>query len=112
MKWSEAMEAFRREEQKEVALMIIEERTLRMLLAVWPLVPRQAPGPQDEVGTPDWSAAWELAPFDAAQVRKLAPMVDVNVVRRAQALRLIYPDGSVHSLGRMAVQKMIHDKLS
>lgn len=110
MSFDTVLAGFKAAENKEVALLVMEDPALRNLLAVWPVVAIERLGDEAE----DWSGLWRAVRFSEEEAAELAG-VSLGVaklsIRRAIGLRLIYPDGSLHGLARMALQKRIKDTL-
>jgi len=110
MNFDEAVVGFKEVENKEAALLVLEDVNLRKLLAAWPMVHvtrhREAGG--------GWEELWQAVEFSDDSVSELAGIslgLCKQTVKRAIGLRLIYPDGSIHSLAKMALQKRIKDAL-
>lgn len=111
MSISRIVERFREQEVKETAAIVLSDKNLQRLMAAWPMAPRT-------VGEVDPQMAWERV-WSAVEIDKvvLAELADLNrgnaelTLRRAIGLRLIYPDGSLHSMGKMILQKLIKDAL-
>lgn len=106
----ERIASFKANESKEVALLVLEDANLRKVLVVWPMAEISV---ADTVGE-TWESLWQVVKFSDEQVAELAGIslgVCKQTLRRAIGLRLIYPDGSLHGLARMALQKRIKDAL-
>lgn len=113
-----ACEHWRAREEKEVAAIVLQDKDLQRLLAVWPSV-SVLPAKLDAIGAlelarNDWRALWQCVTVDEAQLYEMTglPLGLAKVTyTRAQALRLIYPDRTVHTLARMVLQKLLRDAL-
>ena len=104
-------ERFRASEIKETAAIVLSDKNLQRLLVVWPMVPRTI-GEID--GEMTWERLWSEVAVDETALSELADMnkgLAGLTLRRAVGLRLIYPDGSVHQMGKMILQKVIKDAL-
>jgi hypothetical protein len=117
MKFDELIVKFKGEENKEVAMLVLEDSGLRKLLAAWPMVTihRTHPHPNlplEGEGTmfSTWEELWQAVNFEEKEIADLAgvsPGVMKGLLKRAIGLRLIYPDGSLHALAKMALQARI-----
>jgi hypothetical protein len=110
----ELIEHWRSQEVKETAALVVEDKTLQRVLAAWPMVgtvdsgiPCFAPG-EDESWDGVWSGTWtdleRLAGFAGLQLGQA-----VRAFSRAKGLRLIYPDGTIHAVAKVVLQKRIKD---
>jgi len=113
----EAIARWREAELKETAALVVEDKTLQKLLAVWPMVPLALSG--FPVFAPDgmgcWDALWEGVAVDGQAVAELAGLQQGPAqvaFLRAKGLRLIYPDGTIHGMAKMVLQKRIKDALT
>ena len=109
-----ACEAWRQQEVRETALVVIQDKDLQRILAVWPLVGRQVVAEPLDVPALDWNGLWACVQVDVAGLEAVAGLPvgrGLAAYARAKALRLIYPDGTLHAYGKMAVQKLIKDAL-
>lgn len=107
------IERWRAQEVKEAAALVVEDRGLQKLLAAWPMVTIQAPA--CAALADDWPALWQAVQPDMEQLAALAGLQRgpaMVLYQRARDLRLIYPDGSVHAVARMVLQKRIKDALT
>lgn len=110
MSFETVLAEFKAAENKEVALLVMEDPALRNLLAVWPAVEIERIGDEAD----DWAGLWRAVRFSEEEAAELAGIslgVARLAFRRAIGLRLIYPDGGLHGLARMALQKRIKDAL-
>lgn len=114
LSFAEAVERLRKEENREVAALVLRDRALQAVVACWPLVRRSVlPEAVAEECSPD--ALWDLVQFDEREVVELSGLpsgLALSALRRAKGNRLIYPDGSVHQLAKVVLQKMIKDACS
>ncbi len=116
MNLDEELKRIKGEENKEVALLVLEDGGLRKICAAWGAVsikPHPNP-PLEGEGATAWEELWAAVCFDALEVAELSgisPGECKIVLKRAIGLRLIYPDGTLHSLAKMALQKRIKDAL-
>lgn len=107
-----ACEAFRAVENNEVAAIVVLDRALQSVLSVWPMVRRDdsaevAPGAS-------LADLWNAVRFDEREVVDLSGLPSgsgLATLRRAKALGLIYPDGSIHRLAAGVLRKTIRDAL-
>lgn len=112
MNRAEAIAMARAGENRETAAIVVSDRDLQRILACWPMVPRSAvtePQFPDEAA-PEWEALWDGVAVDEAALADLAglPLGRAPVAyKRARALRLIYPDGSIHQVARVVLQALI-----
>jgi len=114
MTFDDAVNAHRQGENKEVAALVLRDRALQAVIACWPMVHRSVP--RDDV-PPSLSLdqLWSLVQFDEREVVELSGVaagLALAALRRARGNRLIYPDGSVHSIAKVILQKMIKDACS
>ena len=108
-------EHWRALEEKEVAAIVLQDKDLQRLLAVWPSA---AVGCGDETAISDarddWRALWRCVVVDEPLLYEMTglPLGLAKVTyTRAQALRLIYPDRTVHTFARLVLQKLLRDAL-
>ena len=109
-----ACDAYRAAEINETALVVIQDRDLQRILSVWPLVARRVVAQPLDVTLGDWPGLWACVEVDEAGLDAVAglPVGRSKIAfNRARSLRLIYPDGTLHRYGKMAVQKLIKDAL-
>lgn len=97
---------------KELAALVLQDAELQRVVAVWPMVPRE----EVEACEPDadWDSMWGCVRFDERVLLELTGLPSgrgLVAIRRARALRLIYPDGAVNELARMVLQKQLKDAL-
>ncbi len=114
MRFNEACEAVRRDENKEVASLVLRDRALQAVIACWPMVHRSVPG-GDLPSALSLDQLWSMVEFDERDVVELSGVsagLALAALRRARGNRLIYPDGSVHSIAKVVLQKMIKDACS
>lgn len=108
-----ACDALRAEEVKEAALMVVQDKDLQRVLAVWPMVPRKLLA-DPLMASKDWRGLWGCVEVDEEALMQMCglPMGRAPLAfTRAKALRLIYPDGSLHAYGKAALLKLIKDAL-
>ena len=106
-----ACEAWRQQEVKESALLVIQDRDIQRVLTVWPMVGRQVVG---MVAARAWSDLWACVEVDEVGLVQMAGLPSGRALAgfaRAKAMRLIYPDGTLHKLGQAALQKLIKDAM-
>lgn len=103
-------DSFRASEVKEVAALVLQDKALQRILAVWPMVRREE---SLMVGTGlSLDALWSAVRFDEREVVDFSGLptgVGIAAFRRAKGLGLIYPDGSVHTLAGAVLRKIIKD---
>ncbi|QZA80839.1 hypothetical protein [Deefgea piscis] len=95
----------------EATLLMLEDRGLQKLIAVWPNVEINIVNePEDK----EWKSLWACVAYSEADIADLTGL-DLGpikvLLRRAIALHLIYPDGSVHVFAKTALQQRIKDLL-
>jgi hypothetical protein len=110
----ELIEHWRSQEVKETAALVVEDRALQKVLAAWPMVevvdtgiPCFAP---DDAGS--WDAVWSGLQVRLGALAALAGLQQgpaVQTFNRAKGLRLIYPDGTIHAVAKVVLQKRIKD---
>lgn len=109
-----ACDAWRQHEVKETALVVIQDKDLQRILAVWPLIGRTVVSKPLDVPQMTWNGLWDCVEVDVSGLDAVAGLPvgrGLAAYARAKALRLIYPDGTLHTYGKMAVQKLIKDAL-
>lgn len=98
--WFYVLETFRAAEPDEPLLFVREDRDLRRTLAAWRLM-AGLKRPDDMAEVPNtWAGLWEGVEVDMARLADLLNTYEGHAQQqfgRARALRLIYPDGSVHA---------------
>lgn len=100
-------------EVKETAALVVQDKNLQRVLAVWPAVRRDSTGKVNHDGD-EWQALWAQVGFDERMFIELTGLstgVARVSIRRALTLKLIYPDGTIHSVARAVLQKAIKDAL-
>lgn len=106
-------DSLRASEVKEVAALVVQDKALQRILAVWPMVRREesllvgAGLSLDEL----WSAV-RFDEREAVEFSGLPTGIGIAAFRRAKGLGLIYPDGSIHSLAAAVLRKAIKDALN
>lgn len=99
-------------ESKEVAALVVQDKALQRIISVWPLVRREElPNVAGDMSLAD---LWSTVRFDEREVVELSGLPTgsgLSCLRRAKALGLIYPDGSVHALASAVLRKAIKDAL-
>ena len=117
MNRQDLIEHWRSQEVKETAALVVEDKTLQKVLAAWPMVgvgdSELAHFAPDDAAS--WEAVWSGLKIDQAALAELAGLQHgpaVQAFNRAKRLRLIYPDGTVHDLARMVLQRRIKDALT
>ncbi len=114
MNRQELIEHWRSLEVKETAALVVQDKALQRVLAAWPMVPVTDSGipcfaPED---AGSWDAVWSGLQVGLAQLASLAGLQQgpaVQAFNRAKGLRLIYPDGSIHAVAKVVLQKRIKD---
>lgn len=106
-------DSLRSSENREVAALVVQDKALQRILAVWPMVRRE------EVSVVDSGLSlneiWGAVRFDereAVDFSGLPSGIGFSAFRRAKGLGLIYPDGSVHQYAKLVLQKQVKDALS
>lgn len=111
------IEHWRSQEVKETAALVVEDKTLQKVLAAWPMV-GVLPSELEhfEPDEPEsWNAVWSGLRVNVDALAELAGLqhgMAVQAFNRAKRLRLIYPDGTIHDLARMVLQRRIKDALT
>lgn len=112
-RFDQALAEIRGAEIKETAALVLRDKALQAVLACWPNVRR----------TIDYSAPpslatlddlWAAVKFDDRDLAELAGLPNGRALlefRRAKGNRLIYPDGSLHQLAKVVLQKQLKDTL-
>lgn len=108
------IEHWRSLEVKETAALVVEDKTLQKVLAAWPMVgvadggiPCFAP---DDAGS--WDGVWSGLKVSLESLASLAGLQQGPAAQafiRAKGLRLIYPDGTIHAVAKVVLQKRIRD---
>lgn len=112
MGWREAVEAARAVENKEVAALVLADKGLQKLCAAWHLARVAVP---DEFADAGLDAVLGGMVVDAKHLETLTGlqgMLVLKALERARALRLVYPDGTIHGMAKMVLQKQIKDALA
>ena len=110
---AEAVNRFREAENRESASLVLRDRALQAVIACWPMVHRSV-SDADIPASLSLDQLWSLVSFDEREVVELSGIssgLALSAFRRAKGNRLIYPDGSVHHLAKVILQKMIKDAL-
>lgn len=117
MHLTEAIEYCRAREIKETAAIVLTDAALQKMLAAWPMVPVEVIDnpmiPETDIAGV-WLAMWQCVSVDDASLGVLTGLnqgVALNAYRRAKGLRLIYPDGSLHQVGKVVLQQLIKDSV-
>lgn len=100
----EAADALRADEVKETAALVLGDKSLQRLLAAWPKVPRTVAARIDPADP------WAAVRVDEALLGELCGLQQgqaLLALRRARTLGLVYPDGSIHSVARWALLRII-----
>ncbi|MCU0988010.1 MAG: hypothetical protein MUE63_00080 [Xanthomonadales bacterium] len=107
-----ACDALRAHENNEVAALVVQDLALQRILAVWPMVRREESGVQHDLANLDrlWLAV-EFNEREAVELSGLPLGPGLVALRRAKALGLIYPDGSIHRVAAGVLRKTIRDAL-
>lgn len=114
MNRQDLIEHWRSLEVKETAALVVQDKALQRVLAAWPMVlvtdsgiPCFAP---EDAGS--WDAVWSGLKVELGLLASLAGLQQgpaVQAFNRAKGLRLIYPDGSIHAVAKVVLQKRIKD---
>ena len=113
MGWLEVVAAARASENKEVAALLLADTGLQKLCAAWHLARIEMSPDADDAA--DIDGVLGSMRVDAAHLATLTGMQAILVMKsleRAVALRLVYPDGSLHALVKTVLHKQIKDALS
>lgn len=107
-----ACDALRAHENNEVAAIVVQDAALQRVLAVWPMVRRREGEIQHDLANLDrlWMAV-EFNEREAAELSGLPSGPGLAAFRRAKALGLIYPDGTIHRVASGVLRKVIRDAL-
>lgn len=106
-----AIERWRAAETAETAAIVLQDADLQRVLAAWPMVARTLPS---GVSGDTWESLWAGVEYDERELLEMTGLQlgrAVTAWRRARALRLVYPDGSLHKFGRMVLQKKLKEGL-
>lgn len=109
----QACDSLRASENREVAALVVQDKALQRVLAVWPMVRREEL-PQAVTGDMSFADLWGAVRFDereAVDLTGLPSGVGIAALRRAKGLKLIYPDGSVHQYSKLVLQQVVKDAL-
>lgn len=107
-----ACDALRAHENNEVAAIVVQDAALQRILAVWPMVRRKEMVLQCDKANLDWLwLAVEFSEREAAELSGLPSGPGIAAFRRAKALGLIYPDGTIHRIASGVLRKTIRDAL-
>ena len=114
MNRQELIEYWRSQEVKETAALVVQDRALQKVLAAWPMVGMVDSGipcfaPED---AGRWDGVWKGLWGNADELAALAGLQQgqaVQAFNRAKGLRLIYPDGTIHAVAKVVLQKRIKD---
>lgn len=107
-----ACEAWRGREDQAAAAIVLQDKDLQRIIAVWPVAPiepRQACAP--DAG---WVDLWAAVAVDERALCELTGLSTGRALvayRRACGLRLIYPDGTVHRVAQLVLKKLLHDAM-
>lgn len=107
------VEAWRAREEKETAAIVLTDRDLQRVLAAWPMAPR-ATLVADLPSDAGWPALWQAVQIDLPALYDMTGLPSGRAVvawRRAVALRLVYPDGTIHRVARIVLQKLLQDAI-
>lgn len=106
-----AIERWRASEKAETAAIVLADDDLQRVLAAWPMADRKTPA---EVSGESWADLWREVVVDEPQLLEMTGLQTGRALqawRRAVALRLVYPDGSLHRYGEMVLRKKLKDSL-
>ena len=106
-------DSLRSSENREVAALVVQDKALQRIIAVWPMVRRVETGAQHD--TADFDRLWLSVEFDEREVVDLSGLpsgLGISALRRAKGLHLIYPDGSVHHYAKLVLQNVVKEALS
>jgi hypothetical protein len=107
-----ACDALRAHENNEVAAIVVQDAALQRVLAVWPMVKRRKVDLHvDQANLDDLWLAVEFNERAAAELSGLPSGPGIAAFRRAKALGLIYPDGTIHRVASGVLRKVIRDAL-
>lgn len=112
MPWDELLAPFRSEERAEVVSVLLDRRDMMHACATWPTVPR-AGGPPKRARA--WSDLWTGIDVDFQSWAAQTGLPEGAIYRLFRGLRdarVIYPDGSAHSLALKAIRVMLSKRLS
>jgi len=113
MDLKQACASLRESENREVAALVVQDKALQRVLAVWPMVRREEL-PLAVTGDMSFADLWSTVRFDEREAVDLAGLPTGNGIaafRRAKALGLIYPDGTIHQLASAVLRKVVKDAL-
>lgn len=112
-----AINRYRASEAKETAAIVLQDKDLQRVLAAWPQVAWDPvePPPWGWQGPSCWAELWLGVRIEEAALLDMTGLQTGRArvaLRRAISLRLIYPDGTVHHVARLVLQKLLKDALT
>jgi hypothetical protein len=121
MTFGEVLKQFKDGESAENIVPLVEEESLRGAVVAWKstvITVKGGVGATDECGelspAAQWEWLWSKVEFDMARFGVVAGCRGqdaANLHLRLRGLRLIYPDGTIHSLAAKYLQSLIMAKL-
>lgn len=115
MSWERTLAPFKARENKEVAALVLADRNLQKMLAAWPMATLTCLDDPDGFVGLGWDAIWANVQVNETGLATLTGLQAMGVKKtlaRALALRLVYPDGTIHEMALMVIRKQIKDALS
>ena len=114
MALQDQIERFREQEAQEVALILTQRPLLMQLLSVWQRVPITV---KTELNGEDveWDTLWKhyrIRFKDIATIMGVAETTAKQVFAQARDLQLVYPDNSIHRVGKVMIQRRLKTALS
>lgn len=109
MNFDELLAHFKAESKPEDAMVPILEPALLTYAAVWPRVTVRRVG---EPTSDTWDALWACVEVDMDSLEMLMdapPNKAAGTLRRLQALRVIFPDGTVPDMVKKMISKRVMD---
>lgn len=100
---------FKCRETREALLFIAHDREIRRTLAAWVMTPVKRPGDWDLVPN-TWDGVWKDVTFDVELLANHLNTYEAHArqcFERVRGLRLIYPDGQLHSEAYRIMEKLL-----
>ncbi len=101
------------EEKSGALVFVYQDKDLRRTLVAWTMMRIDRPGDWDSVPR-SWDGLWAKVKFDMAQLATHLDTYDAHawhLFERAKGLRLIYPDGTLHSAAQKLIEELLQQEL-
>lgn len=115
--FGEVLAAFKKDEEAENIVAIIDDDELQNGMIAWKSVQikfKAASDCTEKDANGRWNWLWEQIEYDANKFGVVAGAKAQDVgklVERLRGLRLIYPDGTIHTLAKQYLQTIIMSKI-